>query len=279
MAADPAQSGPARPRRSGVQSVERAFELLEIMADAGGIMGLSQLAAHSALPVPTIHRLIRTLLDLGYVRQEPSREYALGPRLMKLGDGATALIGVWALPHLRTLVTELGESANLAMLDGDQVVYVAQAPGRHSMRMFTEVGRRTWPHATAVGKAMLAQLSDEQVAAISRRGDLPALTQYTITDPTALVTELAEVRRRGYAMDEQEQELGVRCVAVALPTRPAREAVSISGPLTRMTDELVARAVPLLTIAAANLAHELNLNRRSSREPVIGSVTAIRMSH
>ncbi len=241
------------------------------MADAGGIMGLSQLATQSGLPLPTIHRLMRTLLDLGYVRQEPSREYALGPRLIKLGESATGLIGAWALPHLRTLVDELGESANLAMLDGDQVVYVAQAPGRHSMRMFTDVGRRTSAHATAVGKAVLAQLPADQVTAISRRAGLPGLTPYTITDAEALDTELANVRRLGYALDQQEQEVGVRCVAVALPTASAREAVSISGPLSRMTEDLIRRAVPLLIVAAANLADELDSNRSSRRAAAIDS--------
>jgi len=141
-----------------VQSIARAFDLLETMADLGGIVSLSQLAGRSGLPLPTIHRLMRTLLDLGYVRQEPSREYALGPRLVRLGENASRLLGDWATPYLQRVVDAIGESANLAMLDGHQVVYTAQVPGRHSMRMFTEVGRRAGVHCTAVGKAMLAAL-------------------------------------------------------------------------------------------------------------------------
>src|ERR1700753_3013368 len=118
----PGDTGPARTDaaerrpRSGnsVQSIERAFELLEMMADAGGVVGLSQLASRSGLPLPTIHRLMRTLLNLGYIRQEPSREYALGPRLVRLGDSSSGLIGRWAGPHLHHLVDVLGESSNLA---------------------------------------------------------------------------------------------------------------------------------------------------------------------
>ncbi|WNG94345.1 IclR family transcriptional regulator [Mycobacterium sp. ITM-2016-00318] len=112
------------------------------MADAGGTLALSQLANQSGLPLPTIHRLLRTLVDLGYIRQESSRQYVLGPRLIRLGDASSRMLSVWARPHLARLVDELGESANPAMLDGDEIVYVAEAQSRHAMRMFTEVGRR-----------------------------------------------------------------------------------------------------------------------------------------
>ena len=140
----------------GVQSLERAFDLLERMADAGGEVGLSELAASSGLPLPTIHRLMRTLVSCGYVRQQPNRRYALGPRLIRLGESAARLLGTWARPYLARLVEETGETANMALLDGDEIVYVAQVPSKHSMRMFTEVGRRVLPHSTGVGKALLA---------------------------------------------------------------------------------------------------------------------------
>jgi IclR family acetate operon transcriptional repressor len=249
----------------GVQSIERVFELLETMADAGGVIGLSQLASQSGLPLPTIHRLVRTLVDLGYVRQEPSREYALGPRLVRLGDISSGLLTRWATPYLKQVADALGESTNLAMLDGDQIMYVAQAPGSHSMRMFTEVGRRAHAHCTAVGKAMLAQMPAEQVDGILRRSGMPALTEHTITDRAQFTRELALTRERGYAIDEGEQELGVRCVAVALPGNPTRAAASISGPLTRMTGELVQTAVPLLAKTANALAGELDLVGTSER--------------
>ena len=130
----PKTTPPASAKAGGVQSIERAFLLLETMAEHDGMMGLSALAAESGLPLPTIHRLVRTLVDLGYLRQEPSRQYALGPRLIRLGESSSRMLSIWARPHLSRLVDDLGESANLAMLDGDQVVYVAQVPSRHSMR-------------------------------------------------------------------------------------------------------------------------------------------------
>lgn len=254
---DMAASSPS----SSVHSIRRAFELLEAMADAGGVTGLTELADRVALPKPTVHRLIRTLVTLGYVRQEPSRDYALGPRLVRLGDWSSRLLGLWATPHLRQIVDELGESANLTMLDGDHVVEITQVPGRHAMRMVSEVGIRAMPHCTAAGKAMLAELPPEQADAIIRRTGMPVYTPQTITDPQAFAAELARIRARGYATDEEEQEFGVRCLAIAVPGDPVRSAVSISGPLTRMTDELITRAVPSLSRVARNLAKEFYLAR------------------
>jgi IclR family acetate operon transcriptional repressor len=244
-------------RAGGVQSIERAFGLLETMADHGGVMGLSNLAAASGLPLPTIHRLVRTLVDLGYLRQEPSRQYVLGPRLIRLGESSSKTLSIWARPHLERLVDELGESANLAMLDGDQIVYVAQAQSHRSMRMFTEVGRRVLPHCTAVGKAIMADMPAEQVREILQRTGMPRHTDTTITDPDDFAKALVWAEEHGYAMDDGEQETGVRCVAVAVPDVPTRLAMSVSGPATRMSEELVARAVPLLTAAGEALSRDL----------------------
>ncbi len=246
-----------RARSGGVQSIERAFAVLELVATNGGSMALSTLARGAALPPATLHRLAATLVDLGYLRQEASRRYALGPRLALLADRSWARLSSTALPHLSHLVDETGETANLAMLDGDHVTYVAQAPGRHSMRMFTEVGRRVNPHCTAVGKAMLATSSDDEVRALLARTGLPRQTPHTLTDPEEFLAELARVRRQGYALDEGEQEVGVRCVAVVVPGSTLRLALSVSGPAPRMTDELLVDAVPVLQQAAGSLAGQL----------------------
>ena len=241
----------------GVQSLERAFGLLEVIAAHRGAMSLSELATSSGLPPPTLHRLARTLVDLGYLRQEPSRRYALGPRPFLLAESSTMMLNAVALPHLSHLVDEIGETANLAMLDGDQVAYVAQAPGCHSMRMFTEVGRRVQPHCTAVGKALLAATTDEEVRALLQRTGLPRHTPHTVTDPDEFLAQLGRVRDSGYAMDEGEQEVGVRCIAVKVPESTLPLAISVSGPAPRMTDDLVAQAFPVLRAAAASIAADL----------------------
>lgn len=251
MAVGEAAEGRAR---GGVQSLERAFAILEMMADAGGVIGLSQLAADSGLPLGTIHRLVRTLVDLGYVRQEPSRQYSLGPRLMRLADGSTKRLGTLAHPHMQRVVEAVGESVNLAVLDGEEIVYVGQVqPSKNFMRMFTEVGRRAKPHTTAVGKAMLATRPDTEVLDLLRRTGMPTCTEHTITDPDVFLADLALVRERGYALDDGEQELGVRCVAVVVPDAPRAMALSVSGPLPRMSDDVVAKAAPMLRRAAAEI--------------------------
>jgi IclR family acetate operon transcriptional repressor len=253
---------PSGPRRSGVQSLDRAFVLLEALADAGGAAGISQLATATGLPLPTIHRMMRSLTTGGYVRQDAHRRYALGPRLVRLGQSAGRLLGDWAMPYLNHLVAQVGETANMAVLEGDAVVYVAQVPSPHAVRMFTEVGRRVLPHSTGVGKALLAGLSDDKVRALVTRTGMPAATEHTLTSPDALIAELHHVRERGYAVDDAEQELGVRCVAVPMTdtrfgSAPGNAAISISGPSSRVTAARVTQIAPLLMAATSRLASDL----------------------
>lgn len=238
---------------TGVQSVTRALALLELLTTLGGEAGVGELADGLNLPGPTIHRLLRTLAQGGYVMQLPSRRYSLGPGLIRLGEGATRRLSSWAMPALRRLGETTQETVNLAVLDGDVAAYVAQVPSKHQMRMFTEVGRRVLPHAAGVGKALLSQLPDDDVRAIVRRTGMPGYTPTTLTNEDALLAEIAGIRRRGYAIDEGEQEVGVRCYAVPVPGLALPLAVSISGPAGRVTLDSRKRMVTALNDAAASL--------------------------
>lgn len=241
----------------GVQSLGRAIDLLELLAEEGEEMTLSALAARSDLPPPTIHRLMATLVDRGYVRRLPSRRYALGPRLVHLGERASRAHAALAEPYLAALVDQIGETANLALLDGDRVMYAAQVPSRHSMRMFTEVGKRVRLHCTGVGKVLLAQLPPHVVRDLLVRDGMPPQTPRTVTDPDALLAELPAIAAQGYALDDGEQETGVRCIAVPVPGSVADVAMSVSGPEGRLPLDSVPRLVPLLQAAAAGLAADL----------------------
>ncbi|MDL9979494.1 IclR family transcriptional regulator [Microbacterium sp. ASV49] len=238
----------------GVKSVARVFDLLELIADAGGSVTLSELSTAAGLPLPTIHRLLRTLVSLGYARQLQNRRYALGPRLVRLGEVANRQFGQIAMPQLKELVERLGETANLATIDGDRVIYVSQAPSPHAMRMFTEVGRRVYMHSSGVGKAILAQLDDAEVRDIIGRTGMPHATENTIATVDGLLSELADIRRRGYAIDEGEQEIGVRCYAMAVPNMPVPTAVSVSGPRARVDDAFGERAIPVLTEVTSEIS-------------------------
>jgi IclR family acetate operon transcriptional repressor len=242
-------------RTSGsVQSVERAFHLLELLADSGD-SSLTDLSAAIDVPAPTTHRFLKTLVALGYVRKLPNRHYGLGLRMARLAGRVD--FGPIVKPHLDTLAREIGESANLAVLEGDMVVYIAQSPSPHAMRMFTEVGHRAHTHSTGVGKAILAGLSNDQVAGIMSRVGMPAATKHSITDLAKLRTELNRIRRTGYARDNGEQEIGVVCYAVRIPDVPVSMAISVSGPAFRMTQELGKAAVPLLISEAQAISAEL----------------------
>lgn len=239
----------------GVQSLHRALDVLEGFAAAGGTASLTDIAGACGLPLPTVHRLAATLADRGYLRRLPDRRYCLGSRLVPLGAAAHATAGEWALPALRRLAEVTGESANLAVLSSGRAEYVSRAMGRHTMRIFTEVGNRVSLHCTGVGKAILAVLPPPRAAELIAASPLAAHTPATITDPGALDAQLALIRRRGYALDEGEMEVGVRCVAVGVPGAVPM-ALSVSGPAARMTDDLVAVAVSALRAASAELTSQ-----------------------
>ncbi|TWE12413.1 IclR family transcriptional regulator [Rudaeicoccus suwonensis] len=244
-------------RTSGVQSVGRALDILEIIDAAGGQMALIDMSAASQLPMPTIHRIVRTLVDRSYLRQLPDRRYALGSRLIPLGNTARDVFGSQSDAELAKVVDELGETANLAALDGDMLVYVGQVPSPKAMRMFTELGRHVHPHCRAAGKALLSQLTDERVRGILQRVGMPAVTPATITSQDDFIAELARVRREGIAREFGEMEEGVVCLSAPVPSPSAHLAVSISGPQSRMTEELQARALPVLRDVATRLSAQL----------------------
>jgi IclR family acetate operon transcriptional repressor len=223
----------SRPAGS-VQSVDRALVLLEALAAAGSPVGVGELAARTGLPQATAHRLLQGLHRRGYVRHDASRKYSVGTAALRLGDAAQQSLARSARPFLAQLVEASGETANLAVLEGDDVVYLAQVPSPHTLRMFAEVGRHVPPHSTAVGKVLLAALPRERAVALLRRTGLPRRTATTITGLDELDRELDAVQAAGWATDEEEQEAGVRCVAVPVFSgEQVVAAVSLWGPAER----------------------------------------------
>lgn len=242
--------------RGVVQSVDRALELLEALAAAEVSLGVGELARAVGLPQGTTHRLLRSLEQRGYVHQDATRKYSIGTAALRIGDAAQRSLARGAKPYLAELVEASGESANLAVLEGHDVVYVAQSPSPHSLRMFTEVGRHVSPHATAVGKVMLAAMPRDRALAVLRRTGLPRHTEHTITELDEFLAELDLARERGWAVDEGEQELGVRCLAVPVHQRgQVVAAVSLSGPAARFKGA----ATPGLVEKMTRVAHDLSV--------------------
>lgn len=254
-----AEPTPARrPETQRVQVLERAFDLLNALVSLGGSGTAGQLKAETGLAGPTVHRLLHTLIARGLVHQLPDRSYALGANLVPLGEAATRQLGGLAVPQMQSLVGELGESVNMAAMESEMVVYIAQVPSPQSMRMFTEVGRRAYMHSTAVGKAMLATMEPERVRAVMASTGMPSMTAKTLTKPDPLLEQLPVIGQQGYALDDEEQELGVRCLAVPVPQGPTRMALSVSGPTARVDDAFVRHAVPLLKRTAAQIGRKFS---------------------
>lgn len=246
-------------QRGAVQSVGRVLDLLEALAGEDTGIGVTRLGHATGLPYATIHRLLATLRERGYVAQDAdSRRYTLGPRLIWLGEAAESLYGVWVRPYLSQLVELTGESANMAILEGDHAVYVAQVPSPHTVRMFTQIGNRVMLHSTAVGKVMLAYQSRDLAWQVIRDRGLPERTVNTITDADEFIATLDDVEAQGFAVDSEEEEIGVRCVAVPVfELGGTVAALSISGPVTRLSEETYRDFLPTMQTIAGSVTASL----------------------
>ncbi|MFT4110304.1 IclR family transcriptional regulator [Propionicimonas sp.] len=245
--------------RRSVQSITRALEIIEALAATGRPIGITELAERVDLPLPTIHRILHTLIGPGYVFQTPRRHYALGARLISLSRYAGGTLGVTLRPYLSGVVEASGESASIAVLDQDFARYISHVPAEYPNRVTTEVGSLVSLHATGVGKAILASMPAAEARAIIQRSGLRPFTPNTVTDADRLLAELDTVRANGYALDREEHERGILCVAVPIPG-PLRLAASVAGSPTRMTDQILSDVVlPALRSAVAEIAPVIDL--------------------
>ena len=229
-----------------VQVIDRAFDILELLANAGDGVSLSHVHARLGLAPSTAHRVLTTLVARGYAAQNSNSQlYGPGPRLLEIASRAStnAFFNLQrvARPILRDLTTATGETANLALLKKDCVVYIDQIESPHLVRMFTEIGHQAPLYCTSVGKAMLSVLPAQQREDYLATVTLRPFTLNTLTDLERLRAELELAWSRGYAADNEERERGVRCVAAPiLDYRGLCVAgVSIAGPTTRVGIERI----------------------------------------
>ena len=224
-----------------VQSVERCFALLDQLA-SGGRLGVSELSRLTGLHKATVHRLLQTLLELRYVRQEPDGRYELSLKLVRLSSGLLERKDLPRRmhPYLVRLAEETGETVHLVQREGSRIVYLDKVESdRNAVRMVSRVGMVRDMPCTAVGKAILAALDDREVSSVWRENPPQKITVHTITNFDAFQHELETVRRQGFAVDREENETGVCCAAAALRDESGRctYAFSISAPAERMPEE------------------------------------------
>ena len=248
-----------------VPALRKGLAVLESLAHDGAAT-LTELQQRSGLNRTMTFRIARTLRERGYVRYDPiSRRYALSLRLFELGRAAAVQLDVVAVaqPHLDDLRLEFGETANLGVLEDGHAVYVAMAESsRRGLRMSSHVGGRDHLHSTSIGKAILAFLpgtAREELLAVLPR---PRVTPRTIVDLDELRAELAMTRRKGFAVDNEENEIGARCVGVPIldgADQPLA-AISLSGPVGRFGDDLVNIFVDRLWRSSRDISHRLGHN-------------------
>jgi IclR family acetate operon transcriptional repressor len=259
---DTSQAPTSSEERGTVQSVDRALELFELLVESEDELGLRDLAEASSLPVGTVHRLLGVLVARGYVRQNPAtRRYTVGFTALDLAERIRRRDGLaqQAGPFLRELVRLTGESANLAVLDGSQAVYLAQVAPPRMVRMFTEVGNRVPLYASGTGKVLLAHLPADQREALLAQLELSQFTPHTLTDREPLRIELDRICQQGYARDNGEIEEGVQCAALPVRDSAGRvvAALSVSGPSSRLTRERVDKWLPQMKEVAADFSNAL----------------------
>jgi DNA-binding IclR family transcriptional regulator len=226
-------------------SIARALAVLEFLDGSQRGWNISELSRKLEVPKSTMHLILLTLERLGYVSREPgSRDYSLSVKVCELGRSLmkNVMMPDIALPHLEDLVRQVRLTAHLAVLEHDQAMYVQKVDCPGLIKFDTYVGKRTNLHCTAVGKVLLAYSPESKSDRILQREPFARYTRHTITSAILLRKELVKVRQRGYAVDDEEEELEVRCVAVPVfrPTGEFVAALGVTGTVGQMRPDMIA---------------------------------------
>ena len=230
------------PRDGGVQCVDRALLIIETLAEDDEGYRLSDLAVRTGLSTSTAHRLLATLEKRRFVQFDRyESKWHVGAQSFAVGATFTRRrnFAAQAMPYLRKLRDQTRETANLAVVDDESIIVLTRMESREIMRSLTKVGGRVAMVASGVGKAVLATYSDEDVNAIIHRQGMPRLTEKSIVRPSELFRELEAIRRQGYAVDDEEARVGLRCVAAVVYNDCSEPlaAISVSGMTSRLTDD------------------------------------------
>ncbi len=246
---------------ASVQALDRALRLLEILAGADGVT-LTTLAKESDLPASTVHRLLATLAAHGFVEAaEEDQTWVIGVEAFRVGQAFHRRFKVATMgrPVMRDLMEATGETANIGILEGGDVVFIAQIESHEPIRAFFRAGERRHAHASGIGKALLAEMPRERVVRLIRDKGLPRFTDATITDAERLHADLDLIRRRGWSLDDEERSRGMRCIAAPVfdENGEAIAGLSISGPSGRLEADRIERLGPLVRRAADDISRSI----------------------
>lgn len=258
----------ARPtaEKNRVNSVGKALLIMEAIYQAQRSLSIKELATELGMHKSTLHHLVSTLTEFGFLTQDPeTRKYNIGLHLVEIGQAYLQQLDVRSIAHpfLERLAMEVGETAHLLILDRNDVVYIDKVEDLSqptALRCSSYIGRRAAAYATAAGKTLLAHLPEADLRKYLAYQELPAKTPYTITDPAQLLKELHRVKKHGFALDRQENEVGLQCVAAPIFNQEAKciAALSVSGPATRLTMERITETLlPLVKETAEQISAAL----------------------
>ena len=248
-----------------LQAIDRAFSVLDLLGQSAKPMGLAQVTDTLHLHKSTAHRFLMVLERHRMVERTPEGAYRLGLRLYDLGNRAVRQYDLRdrVQPHLRRLVNEVGETAHLCIMEKALVVYLEKIEPSRSVRMTSRIGTTNPVYCTAVGKAMLAMLPEHEAAEILGRIRYVKLTKKTLANEEELLRDLDKTRKRGYAVDDEEVEEGVRCVGAAILDNTGHPvaAVSVSGPTFRMTIQSMRHIAVRLTECVRAISADLGYRK------------------
>ena len=244
------------PNTASVGATERSFRIIEQLGEREGC-GVSELAESLSISKSTVHNHLQTLRELGYVVQDGD-EYRLGLQFLGLGDRARQRHDLYHVvkPETDSLVEAVGERAQVMVEEGGVGIYVYQSLADQAVRTDSHIGTVVDLHATSVGKAYLAHLSDDRLDALLDRVAFDDQTPQTLTDAEALRTELDEIAERGYAFNDEERTVGMRAVGAPILSADDGEvlgAISVSGPTTRMNGTWYHEEVPEMVAQSARI--------------------------
>ncbi len=257
-------------KREPAKAVVKTMKILECLSGEPSL-GITEIVKRMSansrglrMNKSTVYRFLSSLKDLGFVRQDPETErYSMTLKLFEIGMAVRDRMELWqeAQPMIKRVAKETGETVHLATLDENTLVYLGKIESTKTLRvsMMSRVGRKAPTYCTGLGKALLAQLPPARVAEILKEEKVVRFTERTITRRADLAKELAAIRENGYAMDNEEHEIGVRCLAAPVFDNHggACAAVSISVPSVRLTDGEIPRYSQIIKQAAAEISRRL----------------------
>ncbi|MDN4074429.1 IclR family transcriptional regulator [Fictibacillus terranigra] len=229
-------------RDNMVKSVSRALDIITLVSLKKGGLGVTEISKQMDINKSSVYRILSTLVLYGYIEQdEETGRYKLGYKFLEVSSKLLESIDLRAeaKPYLQELEDETNEVVHLVVYDQGEVVYIEKLDGNETLRMHSKVGKRAPMHCTSVGKAILSYLPSNAVMEILERKGMPMHTNKTITNKEDFLQELMEVKQKGYALDLEENEHGITCIAVPIFDHLGKviAAISISGPTIRMTSE------------------------------------------